>query len=702
MEIGAAERALLRLLNDTESLRRLLRLYPQGHPGLQPARQRLASSAAALQAGKIVVLGVGPDRIFIDGEDCPLAEGVPSRRLAELLFRMGLAGMRLGPGAAADGLAGLAELLASIPDSPGEEERRRLLAHATALPGVELIALDLSRIQVRDEHAAAADGGAGRLMAELAKVLAAAGTYPLSGAVATGELAPGSVCRLLESSSTPETLLEHLFAGLAEVLREGPEARTVLLREVRAFLGELLSLLDAERRHLAMTIAMRHLPLWVEDDEAGPGPLVAASLVLDTVEAMLQRGYPVPDVARRAVERMGASLGDPEATLPDEVIIRAQLVASRLAAPQAAREAAPRVVATTAGNLDWSAEPWAEELRRSLEERSVHVELGRVLLEAATLWPREPVADAAAVRLAEELVTALEVGDFDAARRLAPAIVAAPSADAQETVKRAGTRAAIRALRSYGRDHHATVVGVLSALGEIVLPEALDALVTEESLTVRKRLLEAVLRQGEASIPLVRPLLRDGRWFVVRNAIFLLRRLGDRESLPVLRRQLPTAAPQVRAEILKALVALGDPQWATLLFREIDSGDPARVAPALAVAGRIRHPDVVQGLAARLRERIGLRVREPLALELIRILGRLRDPAGLPVLSEIVALRQWRVPVGLSPVRQEAARAIAALEGASAQAAARRLAGDHDPAVAAAAREALETPRPGAGEGELA
>ena len=201
--------------------------------------------------------------------------------------------------------------------------------------------------------------------------------------------------------------------------------------------------------------------------------------------------------------------------------------------------------------------------------------------------------------------------------------------------------------------------------------------------------MEIVLRHGERAIPHVRPLLDDSRWYVVRNAILLLRHLDDREIAPMLKARLPAARPQVMEEILKVLVALEDRDWLLLLFREVDAEDPERQEAALDVAAQIPHPAVVRGLVDRLQQRIGMRLREPVALGLIRALARLRDAAALPVLRQVLELKKWRTPFNLDTLRFEAATAVAQLDGAEARRLAQTLTHDRDPHVSAAVRREL-------------
>jgi HEAT repeat protein len=250
--------------------------------------------------------------------------------------------------------------------------------------------------------------------------------------------------------------------------------------------------------------------------------------------------------------------------------------------------------------------------------------------------------------------------------------------------------AAVRGFSTFERVDHPELTQLLISLGEGALPAILDELARSGSLVVRKRLLEAVARQGERAVPYVLPLLDDSRWFVVRNAAFLLRKMGRSEASPLLKARMAAAQPKVLAEILKALVELKDPEWFTLLTWYLDSEDEGRRRVALEVASRIRHPDVVRCLYARLQLRVGNRLREPFTLDLIRTLGRLGDPEALPVLREILNLRQWRYRFSLAPIRREAAAAVARLEGEDARRLALEIAEGRDAGTAEAVRASLE------------
>ncbi len=681
MAEGNRAAGVVRLFSDVEALRRALRLYPPSHPSLQPARARLRERALALgEPGEAATVSFGPDRLFWAGEEVAMPATVPAARLVRLLFHLGLAAIHLSFPEAADGVVELADRLAALNDPPGEGDRVRLLGGA-APAGVEFVPIDLSGVQLLDSDDVRDERGSRPVWGELARRLSRDGAFAAAGKIRQGELKPGTVADLLTAASDPETLFDHLFIQLAEISRAPAlDRRPAALAEVREYFAELIRLLDPDRRRLAVVIGLRHLPLANPDD-----PWVAGELLLDAIERMLLENLPVPEVVQRVLHRMAAPLSEQPAGAPGELAVRARHLLARL--PLSAPD--PRDQEEVRPDVDWRGSAHAMELVAELNDEHLRLHLIRLLQEAIMLWPDSPIAESSAVRLAEEFANALDVGDLETAVRLAPLLGAIRSAKAHQAIGENGVPAAVRAFKTLDKSRHPDLTALLIALGEHALPAVLQALGEEESLAVRKRLLEVAARQGRRALPYVQPMLDDPRWYVVRNAVFLLRRLGGPDVSALLKSRIEGAEPKVLLEILKALVELQDPDWFKLLLQAIDSPDDEKWRVGIDVASRIRHPDVVAALVRRLRDNIGNRLREPASIDLIRALGRLRDPGALDVLREILALKQWRYPFPLSEPRREAAASIARLEGAEASRLAAALARGRDSDVADAARVAL-------------
>lgn len=687
MTLSGHEAAAVRLLIEMETLRRMLRLYPAGHPALPASRLRVARAAEDL-AMPVVSLAFGPDRLFFDQAEIVVANGSPVIRLRQLLCRLGLAAVHLTFPEAVEGITLLVERLAPLHDPPGEDDRERLLLEAGDLPGVELVPLDLSRIQLIEGSDQEAHRAVTPVWAELARRLGEDGSFILADKILSGEFTAEALAELVALSADPSTLFDHLFGRLRASI-EGLEMppRAVVLNEIREFLQEWLALLTPERRHLGVIAAAAHFPP-TDELSRDETPLVAVELVLEAVEYFLAARLPVPDAVARALSHLGEAAAEGAGALPAAVAARCRALAARVyllaGLPEPAQSAADE-----SPPLGTEIDDPSDEVRDSLSDERLRRHLVRLLGEVITLWPTETVAEKASLRLAEELVSSLQLGDLDTAARVTTLLASGRHAEARQMACNTGVDAAMRAFSTTERSEHARLTAILQGLGEEALPAILEALANEENLSTRKRLLEVILQHGDRAVPYLRPLLDDPRWFVVRNVIFVLRRLGDRGIASALKERLADARPQVLSEILKTLIAMEDHQWLPLLLAELGADNEERRLAALGVAARVPHPTVVRGIVDQLRQQTGKKLRDTYAIELIRTLGRHADPAALPELRRILKLRQWLSPFPLTTLRREAALALVAIDTPEARGLAQALANDRDSEVATAVRRAL-------------
>lgn len=676
---------VLAFLNDLEAYGKALRLYPQGHPALKPAETRLRQALQGLGEVAGVRLVLNPDRVFWGEEEVALPPEAPGRKLVQTLFQLGLVVMEMSFPQAEESFVVLAKKLATLGETPREEDRQSLLEAAANLPGLQLFPLELSSVQIIPEDAVQKKDGHRMAWPQLAKRLAD-GAFSWPGKLKEGLLDAASVVAVANQLPDPGPLFAYLFQAVMEVLAQSPEAqRRLFLSELRLFLADLFRLLQPEGRTRAVAALLHQPSLAALQTEREP--LAPWEVLLDGVELLLLEGEPVPE----AIQRMLFQLASPEASqtmnLPSELILRARQLLARL--PLEAEFPAQLPTPPLRLPQGWPSQPWARELSASLTQEEVRAHLVRALGEMLTLWPGHEAGEAAASYSGKLFVEAVQEADYPTAQRLAPLVGSSRNLQRQEKNIQEAVAATVAAMAVADRQAHASLAALLAGLGEQALPAILEALAQEERLVVRKRLLEVVLRYGSHAIPYLRSRLEDDRWYVVRNAIFLLRRLDDRATVPVLKGLLPGCRPQVAEEIFKTLVAFQDPEWLPILRKELASENDERRKAAVNVASRIRHPEVVRLLVDRLRQQFGMKLREPLTFELIGALGRLADGRALPVLQELLELKQWRYPFSLELIRKEAASAIAQLESPEAQRLARALAAGKDKALAEAVRKGL-------------
>jgi hypothetical protein len=160
----------------------------------------------------------------------------------------------------------------------------------------------------------------------------------------------------------------------------------------------------------------------------------------------------------------------------------------------------------------------------------------------------------------------------------------------------------------------------------------LDVLVSSRSRVTRRKLLDRLATAPIDVVPLVVARLNDGQWFVQRNMLLILGRVGrvpdgfpltrwTRHGDPRLRAEalrLQMSLPGQREAALKAAFSDVDPRVVRVGIMVVQHGCPPRVLPFLG------------GLAQ------GARVPEDLRLLAVQALGNTRDPAALDALFAVV------------------------------------------------------------------
>jgi HEAT repeat protein len=104
-----------------------------------------------------------------------------------------------------------------------------------------------------------------------------------------------------------------------------------------------------------------------------------------------------------------------------------------------------------------------------------------------------------------------------------------------------------------------------------------------KTIRARKSLIEALILIGKKDIQAVARGLEDQRWFVVRNIIYILRKIADRRAIEFLLKTVRHSDIRVRKEVIKALGELGGKDVIQTLRECLDDPDmQVRVSAAKA------------------------------------------------------------------------------------------------------------------------
>src|SRR5436190_15962440 len=173
--------------------------------------------------------------------------------------------------------------------------------------------------------------------------------------------------------------------------------------------------------------------------------------------------------------------------------------------------------------------------------------------------------------------------------------------------------------------------------------EAFTALLAEEPhRRIRIRMCEVLARVGVPAIPSLLSRLNDKRWFVVRNALYTLRKIGHASAFPAIVPVLEHPHPRVRVEAVRVAFHVGGAGARAPLLRRVHDPDTSVRRAAISAVGVPGNDTAVPELRKVL---LGSGARSEddaeVQLETIRALASIGTSAALEVLEATVSRRTW-------------------------------------------------------------
>ena len=174
---------------------------------------------------------------------------------------------------------------------------------------------------------------------------------------------------------------------------------------------------------------------------------------------------------------------------------------------------------------------------------------------------------------------------------------------------------------------------LIAAMGKVAVQNLLIALAEESNRSRRRRLFDFTSSLGPAIVGEATAFLGDGRWYVVRNMLVLLRTVGDRSSLPEVHRLAKHPDLRVRLEAIKTLIAFEPAVPSALLENAINDPDPKLAESAIGLVASYGIKESVGPLLKILDGWDVLQRRRSTRLKAIAALGELGEPAALDAMG---------------------------------------------------------------------
>jgi HEAT repeat protein len=174
----------------------------------------------------------------------------------------------------------------------------------------------------------------------------------------------------------------------------------------------------------------------------------------------------------------------------------------------------------------------------------------------------------------------------------------------------------------------------------------------------RRVFCDALAEIGKNAIELFIPFMDDRRWFLVRNIVYILGRIGKEESLPYIQKAFNDDENRVRREAIQALGLIGGPKTVGLLVKAL-TDDDLRIRCMAAInlgkagkkAGLIPLLEIVQSKDFFKREPVEIKA-------FFNGIGMAGSNEVVPVLQELLERKSWFGRGKTDEIRMGAAHAL--------------------------------------------
>ncbi len=164
---------------------------------------------------------------------------------------------------------------------------------------------------------------------------------------------------------------------------------------------------------------------------------------------------------------------------------------------------------------------------------------------------------------------------------------------------------------------------------------------TLNSLQARKAVCDVLAKTAQDKVELIVGRLRDERWYIVRNLIYVMGRIGGPKVIDYLSPLVRHPEPRVRKELAKTLDAMDAPRVTELLLELLRDQDGSVRMMVLRALGRRKSAKAIAPLAAIIEERQFAEKTLPEKLEVFAALAASGQPEALAVLTRHLRGSSW-------------------------------------------------------------
>ncbi len=208
----------------------------------------------------------------------------------------------------------------------------------------------------------------------------------------------------------------------------------------------------------------------------------------------------------------------------------------------------------------------------------------------------------------------------------------------------------------------------LLLLQKNAIPHLIQLLGKLKNSKARRMVCDALAQIGKNAIDVFTPFVDDRRWYLVRNIVYILGRVGREQAFPYLQKTFSHEEVRVRRETVQALGLIGGPKAVGILVKALTDSD-ARIRSMAAInlgkigktAGLIPLLEVVQAKDFPKGDPTEIKA-------FFDAIGMIGSNEALPVLRQLLERKSWFGRGKVDEVRIGTARAMAMIGTSEAKA----------------------------------
>lgn len=232
----------------------------------------------------------------------------------------------------------------------------------------------------------------------------------------------------------------------------------------------------------------------------------------------------------------------------------------------------------------------------------------------------------------------------------------------------------------------------LISLSDSSLSLLVETLKETEDRSVRMKMLDILVKIGEAAVVEIKRLLSSREWFVRRNGAFILGEMKASSAVEDISRLIDDREERVQLEAVDALHKIGSPEVKEYIKKALDSKYHAVIIEAMKFLERDDVKHKIDEISKWLKSRKAIpdQKEETSRREIIKVLGRVGDDTVIDTLVEVLNEGAFFKGNLLKPTKEASLNALAKIGSPKALQALRDAAGYRDHFVATTAQDLLK------------